>query len=469
MIELRDYQKTGVARIRHEFARCSRRVLFVLPTGGGKTIVFVHICSRVASKGKRVVILVHRVELIDQVSATLGRFGVDHGVIAAGHPETDKFVQIASVATLARRLNRVRPFDLVIVDEAHHATAGTWAAIMAAMPDAFALGVSATPERLDGRGLGVAFDVMVQGPTAVELTKAGHLVPARVFAPPERIDLSAVRLRAGDYDARQLAELMSDGAIVGNVVAHWQRLAAGVPTIAFCASIEHSKQVADQFHAAGIPAAHVDGATPPEERRQIVAALGVGDLKVLCNVDLFGEGVDVPGVGAVILLRPTRSLARYLQAVGRALRPDGTKDHALVLDHAGCSWQHGLPDAPRAWTLEDRPARRATERTDAPGEQLRQCGGCGAFHGPATPTCSTCGEPLGASPAEVREVEAQLEEQRRERQRKAAERITRMRYAELIEWANSLDKLQFAARVKGYHHGWIKRRLEELEKREPID
>ncbi len=185
MIVLRDYQQVGVDRIRHAFARRTRRVLFCLPTGGGKTIVFTWIGAAVAARGKRVVVLVHRVELVEQVSKALAGMGVGHGVIAAGHPTTDAAVQIASVATLARRLAAgFAPPDLVVVDECHHAVAGTWSKVLAAAPEAFILGVSATPERLDGRGLGSAFDVLIEGPTVAELTAAGHLVPAECSPRP---------------------------------------------------------------------------------------------------------------------------------------------------------------------------------------------------------------------------------------------------------------------------------------------
>lgn len=465
MITLRDYQSAAVDQIRHAYRQRTRRVLLVLPTGGGKTIVFCWIAEAMAASGKRVAILVHRQELIEQVSMALSAMGVAHGVIAAGYPPNDASVQIASVATLARRLDKgIRPFDLIITDECHHAVAGQWQAVLASMPDAYSLGVTATPQRLDGRGLGAAYEVMVQGPTVAELTAAGHLVPPRVFAPPERLDLSGVKVRGGDYAAGQLAEFMSAGGLVGNAVAHHRRLAFGRPAVAFCANIGHSQMVATRFREAGIAAAHVDGTTDPSERRRLIGALGTGELRVLTNVDLVGEGVDVPVIGAVLLLRPTRSVARYLQSVGRALRPASGKVDAIVLDHAGCTLVHGLPDAPRSWTLADQPALRPAGRTKAPGDCLRQCQGCGAFEPAGTPTCQTCGAPLKACAAEIREHAAQLEERRQQ----LAEKVQRTSYRQVIKWATTPEKLQFAARARGYHRGWIRLRLEELEKRKQI-
>lgn len=465
MITLRDYQQKAVAEIQQAFRQRTRRVVLVMPTGAGKTTVFSHIGERVAARGMRVVVLVHRQELVEQVSAALGAMDVAHGIIAAGYRPSEAPVQIASVQTLARRLNRdIRPFNLVITDECHHAVAGQWQAVLAHMPAAYSLGVTATPQRLDGRGLGSAFDTMVEGPTVAELTAAGHLVPARVFARPERLDLSGVKVRAGDYATGQLAELMSAGGLVGNAVAHYHRLANGRPAVAFCANINHSQLVASRFRDAGIAAAHVDGKTDPAERRRMIAALGTGQLQVLCNVDLVGEGVDVPVIGAVLLLRPTRSVARYLQSVGRALRPAIGKVDAIVLDHAGCTLEHGLPDEPRVWTLNDQPARRPTERTEARGDRLRQCQCCGAFEPPGTPTCTTCGASLRPCAAEIREHEAQLEVRRQQ----FAEKVRHTSYRRVIEWADTPEKLQFAARARGYHRGWVRRRLEELERRKHI-
>ena len=329
-ISLRSYQSIAISEIRAAYGSGEKRVLFVLPTGGGKTVVFSFVAATAAARGRRVCILVHRQELVDQVSASLTSMGVAHGIIAGGYPETPEPVQVASVASLARRLDRLEAFDLIVADEAHHAVAGSWKTIIAAMPDAFLLGVTATPERLDGRGLGDAFDHMVLGPTVAELTEAE-------FAPPETIDLSGLRTRAGDYAADDLSAAMSDRAIVGNAVEHYGRLCRGIPAVAFCCGIEHSRLVATRFVEGGFRAAHVDGTTQKEERRALIAALGSGEIDVLTNAGLISEGVDVPAIGAAILLRPTQSLGLYLQQVGRALRPAPGKNR----DHPGsCRQQH---------------------------------------------------------------------------------------------------------------------------------
>lgn len=461
---LRAYQGEAVAEVRAAFSARRRRVLFVLPTGGGKTVVFTYVASSAAARGRRVAIVVHRRELVKQATRALAAVGVAHGVIAAGEPETADPVQVASVDTLARRLDRVGAFDLVVVDEAHHAVAGTWERVLAAFPGAFVLGVTATPERLDGRGLAAAFDVMIEGPSVADLTAAGWLVPATVYAPPARVDLSAVGRRAGDYAVEELAEAMSDAVLVGNAVDHYRRLGGGAPAVAFCVNVAHSRLVAARFTAAGFRAAHVDGDTPEAERDRLIGALATGELQVLANCGLIAEGVDVPAIGAAILLRPTRSLGLYLQMVGRALRPAPGKARALVFDHASNTWTHGLPAAPRSWGLEDRPPR-GRQRAKAPGEAHRDCPDCGAVHAPATPTCAACGAELKPGPAEIAEIEAELVEVQRQEQGRLADQVAGMSYARALRWAASDEsRLRLVAQVRGYRRGWVAHRLLEIDR-----
>ena len=460
---LRAYQQSAVAEVRAAFGARRRRVLFVLPTGGGKTVVFAHVASGAAARGRRVVIVVHRRELLRQASRALANAGVAHGLIAAGTPETAASVQVASVDTLVRRLDRVGLFDLVVIDEAHHAVAGTWVRMLEAFPEAFVLGVTATPERLDGRGLGGVFDAMVSGPSVADLTAAGWLVPAKVYAPPARIDLSGIRRRGGDYAVEELAEAMSDRVLVGNAVEHYRSLAAGVPAVAFCVNVAHSRLVADRFAAAGVRAAHVDGQTAEAERDRLIAALASGEIQVLSNCGLISEGVDVPALGAAILLRPTRSLGLYLQMVGRALRPAAGKVRALILDHASNTWTHGLPGESRAWSLDGRPkADRVARR--APGELFRRCPACAALHPPATSACEACGADLTAGPAEIAEIEAQLVEACQQEAASLAGQVREMSYGRAMRWAGTdPQRLVLVAQARGYKRGWVRHRLAEIE------
>lgn len=459
--QLRPYQVRAVDDIRAAF-RIACRVLMVSPTGSGKTIVFVYIAASATAKGKRVLVLAHRQEIVEQISAALTEMGVAHGIIAAGHPCTDAPVQIASVATLVRRLNFAAggkiSFDLVVIDEAHHSIAGTWQRILAAMSETtYVLGVTATPQRLDGRGLGTMFDTMVLGPDVAELIAGGYLSPFTVYAPAAAPNLSGIRTRAGDYAIDQLARAMSQGALIGDAVEHYAKLASGKPAVAFCVNVEHSRAVAERFAAAGFRAAHVDGDTPADERRAMVAALGDGRINILCNCGLISEGVDVPAIGAAILLRPTQSLAMYLQMVGRALRSAPGKAEAIILDHAGNALRHGLPDAPRTWSLDDMP--RHLRGPGVAGARLRHCGDCGALAQAGTPIC-TCGADLRPGPVEQREIAAELV--RLEREETAM--LERMNYRELMEWAGSTpDRLRRVARLRGYKQAWVAHRIRESE------
>ena len=404
---LRPYQSTAVAQIRAALSRGHRSVLFVLPTGGGKTVVFSHIAEQAAAKGNRIAILVHRVELLEQASSSLRGLGVRHGLIAAGRSmDLSAPVQVASVATLARRLHCLPAdlFQLLVVDEAHHSNAGTWAKVLGHFHRARVLGVTATPCRCDGRGLGEWYGEMVLGPSAAELTDAGHLARARVLAPPG-ITLSGLRRRMGDYDMKQAAEMLSSGQAMGSPLAHYRQHLDGQTAIAFCCSVAHAEAVARLFNDHGIPAASIDGSMDAASRRLLLEQLGTGTIKVLTSCSLIGEGVDVPSVAGCILLRPTQSLSLHLQMIGRCLRPAPGKTHAVVLDHVGNTLRHGLPTDEREWSLEGVSKR---QREAAPS--VRVCPACFAAMPTGTTQCPECGHQFVPERRELTHVEGELQE-----------------------------------------------------------
>ena len=364
---LRPYQSDLTARTREAF-RTHRRVFMVLPTGGGKTVIFSYITKSAAAKLNRVIITVHRSEIIDQISAALADFSVPHGRIQPGYMMTDDYVQIAMIQTLARRLDKIETPDLIVIDEGHHAITPAYQALMNAFPQAKVLIVSATPERLDGKGLGDIADVMVLGPPTRKLIECGFLADFDYYAPPSNIDLSSVATRMGDYANDALAAALDKPKITGSAVTHYQQLLAGKPAIAFCVNVQHAYHVAAEFSAAGIASAGIDGTLPAGERARRVAALRSGEIKVLTSADLISEGFDVPGVYGAILLRPTKSLALHLQQCGRALRPKPDGSKATILDHVGNCDRHGTPRSDRQWSLE------AVKRPKSAG--IRQCKAC---------------------------------------------------------------------------------------------
>jgi DNA repair protein RadD len=359
---LRDYQVADITRLRNAYSWDNRAVLYQLATGGGKTVVFSHIVAGAVAKGRRVGVFVHRRELVKQASDKLTACGVAHGVIAAGlERDTDAAVIVCSIQTVAARGVKVLgKLDFLVLDEAHHARATTWAAVLEAFPTAKVLGVTATPARTDGKGLGKTwgglFDAIVCGPTMSTLVAAGHLAPCKVYVPGRTIDTSGLRKVAGDWAAGE--ELARRATVVtGDAIAEYRAKAPGCSAIAFCVTVAHAEDVARQFRLAGYRAACVHGGTPKDERDAAIAALGAARdapeaLDVLTSCDLISEGLDVPSVGAVILLRPTGSLILCLQQIGRGMRPKAGGAPLVVLDHAGNTNRHGLPEDDREWTLD---------------------------------------------------------------------------------------------------------------------
>ena len=448
MITLRDYQGTCIHDVREAYRAGRRAPLLVSPTGSGKTVMFAYISQGTSRKGKRVLILVHRQELVDQTCRTLNAFKVDHGVIAAGRsPDRTHLVQVGSVQTVVRRLEWFKP-DLIIIDEAHHGTAGSWRKVIDANPQARILGVTATPERLDGRGLGEVFDELIRGPEVADLIEAGHLCRPKYFAPPTVADLTHIHKTAGDYNKGELAAAMDKAAITGDAVEHYRRICPGVPAVAFCASIAHAQHVADQFSAAGFRAATIDGTLDRDERRDRVQALGDGRLNLLTSCEIINEGFDLPIVTAGILLRPTMSLGLHLQQIGRVLRPYPGKAFAYVLDHVGNLGRHLYAETVRDWTLDGR-ARKKKSKNDEEKLPVRQCQQCYCCHPPA-PTCPECGFIYPNRAREIEHVDGELveidvEAIRRERKKEQAS-------------AQSLDDLIALGRQRGMRNpaGWAR-------------
>lgn len=450
MTTLRPYQQTAVDALRASFAAGRRAPLFVLPTGGGKTFVFSYIAQNAVERGRRVGILVHRRELLLQASASLSALGVNHGLIAPGFPRTQHPVQIASVQTLARR-SAQQQFDLLIVDEAHHCTAGTWRAIIESQPTARLLGVTATPIRSDGQGLDEVFDDIIVGPSMQELIELGYLTKSVVYAPPVGIDLTGIRKRGGDFDRGQVAERVDKPSITGDVCAHYRKLAGGLPAIAFCASVAHAEHVAAEFRAHGFKARSVDGGMDHAERAAAIAALGNGDIHVLTSCDIISEGTDVPVVAAAILLRPTQSLGLYIQQVGRVLRPAPGKSRSVILDHVGNCLRHGLPDQEIEWTLQGTAGSGGSKSANDNVPTVRQCENCYFCYQPTQPACPSCGHVQQTKVREIKATDGELIELDAAR---AAE-LKRQQQREVSQ-ARTLEDLQEVARRRGYSVHWAR-------------
>jgi DNA repair protein RadD len=405
-ITLRPYQYRDVERIRAAFRAGKRAPLYVAPTGSGKTVVFAYVCAGAARLGNPVLVLCHRVELIDQISQALEREQVAHGFIAAGYPYVRGHqVYVASVFTIVRRLRWFTP-ALIIVDEAHHTVAGTWSKILAAYPKARVLGVTATPCRTSGAGLDSHFDDLIVGPSYQELADAGFLTPLQTYAPPT-VNADGIHSARGDYIQREVVERADKPSVTGDAIAHYQRLTPGRRAIVFDVSVDSARKRAEAFRSAGFRAEFIDGTLSRDIRAMAVADFRAGRIQVLTSCDLVSEGFDLPAIEVGISLRPTQSLALWLQQTGRILRPMEGKSVAYLFDHTGNWMRHGLPTEARSWSLA---GVVEGAHSAQPEQGVRVCPTCFAVSKGGAKKCASCGNPFPIQSRYVKEKEGHLGE-----------------------------------------------------------
>lgn len=396
MYALRDYQEEARGRIREEIQKGHKSIVCVAPTGAGKTLIACKgIIEPAVENGKRVWFIAPRTQLIHQTSDKLDEIGVPHGVIMANHwrRRSADPVQVCSQQTLIRRLDSIKSApDVIVIDEAHHVTdKNSLGTILARFPDAVQIGFTATPVRLDGRGLGCAFSSMVIVETISALIERGYLVPPRWYRAKQAIDLSGIKMSAGDFNQKQLGQRVDRAVLVGNIVVEWLEKAEQRPTVCFATNVQHSHHIVEQFDAAGVPAVHIDANTSDSDRQEAIARVKSGAVKVLSSVGVFTEGFDLPATGCVILARPTASLGLYIQMAGRGLRPRNgiaePGEDCIFLDHANLKTTHGPVDWHHEWTLDDKPKRqREKERKEVLCKRCHQvlegwpskCPNCGA-------------------------------------------------------------------------------------------
>jgi superfamily II DNA or RNA helicase len=262
---------------------------------------------------------------------------------------------------------KLPPADLIVVDECHHCPANSYQTIIDAYPDAIILGLTATPCRGDGRGLGGIFQTIIETPQVAELVEKGFLVKTRVYAPVIP-DLKGVRIQAGDYAENQLADRMDRPQLIGDIVTHWHKYGEGRRTVAFAVNVAHSIHMRDEFIKSGVHAEHIEGTTPKDERDATLARLASGEVELVTNCMVLTEGWDMPEVGCCILARPTKKMGLYRQMIGRVLRPAPNKADAIILDHSGAVFKHGFAEDYVEWTLD--PDRRAESREQQTREQM---------------------------------------------------------------------------------------------------
>lgn len=475
-MQLRQYQINGINALRTELRAGYKSVVLVAPTGSGKTVVSSEVMRSSVSRNKRVLFLAHRLQLIKQTCEKLCEFDLTHKIYA---PEKDiklirarqfrKFnkthidpfanIAVGTVQTVSRRLDKIEEPDLIIIDETHLAIANTYQKIIEAFPDATVLGLTATPERLDGRGLGELYQRIVVLASPKEIADMGFLVPFRAFSASEVVNLANIKISMGDYDKKQLAEEMEKPRLIGNAVSHYKKLAHGRPTIAFCVSVRHAEQTAEAFRQAGYKAIAVSADSSEQEREDAIDGLANGNYDIVCNCGLYIEGMDQPCISCVILLAPTKSLSRYLQSVGRGSRPANGKTDCIILDHAGNVLRHGFPYDDREWSLEGAKKKSRGKKDDEPEVNIVTCKECFAIFEKELSHCPACGtevpKPKGREIAqedgELVEIDPNILKIQRKQENRAARTLEELialgrsrNYAKPESWA----RLQLDIREK---------------------
>jgi superfamily II DNA or RNA helicase len=401
MINLRPYQKQSIAEIDEYFRNGKKRVILRANTGAGKTTIATWMIERSLRYNYPTIFVVRGRLLVSNASETLDKYKIDHSVCMAGHYRYSqkKLVQVCSIDTLKARQNW--PFKdqqpLIFLDEMHK----DYSDMFEQYPDAFFVGMSGTPYNDNSH-----YQAVVCPIEGFELRDMGFLVPERIYC-PHIIDVSAVKMKAGDFDKKQLQSVVTQSAVVGNVVQDWKDFGQNRPTLCFAVSVEHSLQLKQAFNDAGVSAVHIDASSSDEERANAKRGLISGKIKIACNVDIFSTGWDCPPISCILLARPTWSLTWYLQVVGRGLRPHESKTDCIILDNAGNVFRHGAPYRIREVSLE-KPTKKKSRTMDT---RVCTCEECFYVFDPEEHSgCPACGWVRPKREREVKNIAGTLVE-----------------------------------------------------------
>ena len=443
-IQLYDYQQSLVNQARQAYADGFKSPCIVAPCGAGKSIMIAEIIKLTTDNRKRVLFLVHRKELLEQIENTL----VNHGV-------NMEYVTLGMVMTVVNRLDSYPKFDLIVVDENHHTLAKSYKKILDYF-DTYVLGFTATPIRLNGDGLGDVNDKLVIGPTPKWLIKNKRLAPREYYSIDLTDKTKLKKSSTGDYSNKSMDEAIGK-TIWGDVVKHYRKLADGQKTILYAHNVEYSKMFAEKFNDAGISAQHIDAKTPKADRQHIIEQFRKGEIKVLCNVDLIGEGFDVPDCTAVILMRPTQSLSLYIQQSMRPMRYQPNKI-ATIIDHVGNVHRHGFPEMEREWTLDKKKKRNRKQVEEFPIWECPECLMVFEKEKITNNTCPHCGyvKEIISDPEKEIDDEAVL--------KKLTEEDVQHVFYRNRNWkdAKSYKELQRIGKARGYKPSWAAFKAKEL-------
>lgn len=434
---LRDYQNNSIELIKYEYKKGFRKVMLVLPTGAGKSVIACKIIKKTVENNKKVIFIVRGISLINQMSKTLFRESVEHGVLQANHwnRRPNCPVQVASIDTLISK-KIYPPADFIIIDEVDQATSKGYKEFLSMYSESFVLGVTATPYFT--KPITHAAETFVVPITMNELINQKYLVPFKYYA-PNSPDLSGVEVSksTNDYVNDQLAETMIKGRLTGEIIKHWRKLGEDRPTLCFAVNVNHSKILVDRFNAAGIPSAHCDANTPQKDRDEIFLNLKNKKLKIVSNVGIATRGFDAPFVSCLILARPTKSLNLHIQIMGRGTRisPETGKENCIVLDHAGNIESLGLPTDEHEINLDGKNKR------DSYVKESKICEECFAVY--RGKVCPECGSEKAKTTRKVK-----LDEDDGELRELTQEDIIKMQHKKLIKEAKKKGQSKWSAHYK---------------------
>lgn len=493
---LRDYQQVVVDKVKAALRQGHKKILIVAPTGAGKTAISTSLSRGCYAKGNDSMFICHRRELVSQTFKTYLKNDLEPSFIQGGKRyDPTNPVQIASINTLVGRLDKIKQPSVVFWDETHHLAASQWEKVFKRFDSSIHIGLTGTPIRLDGKPLGNFYDVMVEAPTPKWLMEQGYLVNYQYFAPSE-IDRSELKVRNGKFTEDSIEELGIDNSIVGDNIQFYLKHANGKRNVVFARNVSHSLDIVDRYNKAGVPAMHLDGNTPTKIRDKAIKDFEDGKILVLSNVDLFGEGFDLPAIEVVSILRPTNSLSFIIQAWGRSLRPvyakgfdlstqqgrldaiqASDKKFAVIFDHCN-NWQdHGFPCDERTWSLEQGIIKPKKSKEDD-SLSMRTCKKCFRPHIAAV-KCPHCGYEYQADGKVIKEVAGELVLVNSDEFKQAMKReiVTAETFDDLVRiegemsykvgWAEnqwkyktgedlkgSLAGFNEIAKVRGYKRGW---------------
>lgn len=431
------YQQELIDKARASIARGNRHVMIISPAGSGKSIIIAEIARLAIKKGGHVMFMVHRKELVNQITETFVKDGIDL-----------VHTTIMTVGRIKNRLGKLPKPTLMICDETHHSRAKTYRDIYDYYSDVPLVGFTATPWRLSGKGFGDIYDDMVEGPTVEWLIDNHYLAPFTVYGYNNGNQSALKKSSTGDYTSKSI-DNFANTIIRGDIVKTWREKADGRKSIIYCHAVWFSQAVAQAFNDAGITAKHVDSKTPAGERNQIMADFKAGKIKILCNCDLISEGFNVPDCSCVVLLRPTESLVLYIQQAMRSMRYQLGK-HAIIIDQVGNFQRFGLPDTPHKWTLADRKKQGKKSGGSDGGVAVKTCDQCFAVINANCKICPICGAEIKVeqTPVEV-DKEAKLTD------------VTKFKFTtnylvtKRPEELKSMQELYAYAKAKGYKRGWV--------------